>query len=125
MFSILLLRYFHRLHSILLPVQESFTTSNCQIVEGANVTLLTDHQFSYLTVQVGSTFNLNSKTLKLNGAGTPISAGGSIITEGSTIEYNGTANQNFPQANIDYNNVRFNDTSGVTLVDHITLPATY
>jgi len=100
----------------------SFTTSNCQIREGSNVILATDHQFQYLTVNTGSVFNLNAKVLKLNGAGTPISVAGAILTEGSTIEYNGTANQNFPQANINYVNVRINDSSGVTLTDNITIP---
>ena len=99
----------------------SFVTSNCQILEGANLTLLSDHQFRYLSVQAGSSFDLNSKTLKLDGAGTPISVSGSILAEGGTIEYNGTSGQNFPQANINYNNVRFNDTSGVTMVDNISL----
>ncbi|MBK8550197.1 MAG: hypothetical protein IPL53_03730 [Ignavibacteria bacterium] len=100
----------------------SFTTSNCQIREGAYVVLGTNHQFLYLTVNTGSTFDITSRTLRLNGAGIPIAANGSIVTSGSTIEYNGTAVQNFPQPNINYINVRINDTAGVTLVENISIP---
>jgi hypothetical protein len=99
-----------------------FTTNNCQIREGSNVILGSDHQFQYITVNAGSVFNLNAKILKLSGAGAPISVAGAILTEGSTIEYNGTANQSFPQANINYVNVRINDSAGVTLTDNITIP---
>ena len=100
----------------------AFTTNNCQVREGANVILGTDHQFLYLTINAGSTFDLNKKTLKLNGSGTPISVGGAIVTAESTIEYNSTAAQNFPQPYINYVNVTINDSSGVTLVDNITIP---
>ena len=100
----------------------SFTTSNCQNIEGSNVILLSNHQFSYLTINAGSTFDLNSKTLKLNGSGTTLSVNGSVLTSGSTIEYNGTALQYFPQANVNYENVKFNDTAGVVLVDNISIP---
>jgi len=99
----------------------SISTNNCQIREGANVILGTDHQFLYLTINAGSLFDVNKKILKLNGAGVPISVLGSIVTAESTIEYNGTANQNFPQPNINYVNVNINDSAGVTLTDYITV----
>lgn len=101
----------------------SFTTSNCQINEGANLKLLSDHQFSYLSVNAASTLDITSRNLKLNGSGTSIAVSGNIITNGSTIEYNGTSAQNFPQDNISYENVKFNNPAGVNLVDNVSLPA--
>ncbi len=99
----------------------SFTTSNCQISEGASVKLLSDHQFSYLTLNAGSILDLNSKSLKLNGSGTALSVSGTVLTAGSTVEYNGTAVQFFPQANISYENVKFNDTAGIVMVDNVSV----
>lgn len=100
----------------------AFTTNNCQVREGSNVILNSDHQFLYLTINAGSTFDINQGVLKLNGGGTPISVGGAIVTTESTIEYNGTTNQNFPQPNINYENVTINDSAGVTLTENITVP---
>lgn len=89
-----------------------FLTSNCRILSGANVTLASGHQFRNLDINAGGSLDITSKILKLNGPGDPVVNNGILTTAGSTIEYNGTFTQYFPQLNIDYVNVNFNNPYG-------------
>lgn len=100
----------------------SFTTSNCNIVQGSNVTLLSTHKFAYLNVNTGGTFDITSRTLKLTGGGVPLGVTGNLITNGSTVEYNGATAQTLAQQNINYNNLTINDTAGVTMIANLYMP---
>lgn len=99
-----------------------FTTSNCIVEDGGYVAMTSDHQFSYLTVNSGGTFDLNGNTLKLFGAGVPITVNGFLLTAGSTVEYNGTASQTLASTNVEYENLIINDTSGVICSANFSIP---
>ncbi|MEO8209580.1 MAG: hypothetical protein ABI840_03380, partial [bacterium] len=101
-----------------------FTSSNCVIEDGAFVIMGTNHQFSFLTINNGGTLDINAKTLMLFGAGTPIAVNGFLLTPGSTIEYNGVAAQNIVNSNIDYANLKINDTAGVLCTANFSIPGT-
>lgn len=98
----------------------SFGTSYCYILNGANVTLASNHQFKNININAGGIFNITSKTLKLNGPYDPITNSGTFTTAASTIEYNGTFKQYFPQLNIDYVNVTFNNPDGFEMYNNGT-----
>ena len=99
----------------------SFLTSFCRILSGANVTLTSSHQFRYININAGGSFDITSKTLKLNGSSDPLINNGAFTTAASTIEYNGTFVQYFPQLNVDYVNVNFNNLYGFQMLNNATV----
>ncbi|MBK8550198.1 MAG: hypothetical protein IPL53_03735 [Ignavibacteria bacterium] len=101
-----------------------FSGGNCVIEDGAFVVMNDNHQFSYLTINTGGTFDITSKTVKLSGAGVPIAVSGFLLTPGSTIEYNGIAPQTLISSNIAYENLIINDSAGVTCSDNFSIPGT-
>ncbi len=100
----------------------SFITSNCNIVNGSYVNLLSTHKFTYLNVNAGGTLDISSRILKLTGGGTPLTVDGNFITTAGTVEYNGTTAQTIAGQNITYNNITINDTAGVNVAANLYLP---
>ena len=98
----------------------SFTT-NVNILSNRNVALTTNHQFSSVVINTGSTFNIGSNTVKFS-ASNPIIQNGTFTNAGSRIEYNGTALQSVSTANINYYILRINNPAGATLLGDITIP---
>jgi hypothetical protein len=106
----------------------SFSNNTADVRGGDTLTLTSDHQLSAVLIDGnfgGATFDITNRTLKLGGAGTPLTVNGAIITTGSTIEYDGAAAQT-AQTNLNganYNNLTINNTAGVTLPSALTIPA--
>ncbi len=100
----------------------SFTSINLQITEGTFVQLASNHTMTYVTVNIGSTFDITSRSLKLTGGGGPIAVNGSLITGGSTIEYAGTTGQSTVHTGISYANMTINNPAGVTLTQSFNIP---
>ncbi len=96
----------------------SFLTSYCNILNGANVTLTSNHQFRNININAGGSFDITSATIKLNGPSDPVINNGNFTTTSSTIEYNGINIQHFPQLNVDYVNVIFNNPSGFEMYNN-------
>lgn len=101
-----------------------FTSQNCVVEDGSLVTMTTNHQFSFITINNGGTLDISGKSFKLFGAGTPMTVNGFLLTSGSTIEYNGIAAQNLVNSNVEYENLRINDTAGVTVSGNFNIPGT-
>ncbi len=91
-------------------------TSDVKVQAGVTLTMLSDHQFAFLTVENGSTFDIDNNTLKLAGSPVPLvrQATGTIDTPGSTILYNGTLAQT-AETNFTYNNLTIGNSNGILL----------
>lgn len=100
----------------------SFTSANLQITEGTFVQLASNHIITALTVNIGGSFDISSRTLKLTGGGSPILVNGSLISGGSTIEYAGTTGQSTVHTGIAYANMTINNPAGVTLTQSFNIP---
>ncbi len=108
--------------NIILSGTGSFTT-HANIIAGRSVTLTTNHQFSSVGINTGSTFSIGSNTVKFT-ASNPIIQNGTFNNVGSKIEYNGTALQSVSVTNINYYTLRINNPAGATLLGNITIPDT-
>src|SRR5207248_1218489 len=67
----------------------SFSGNTAFVSVGSTTTLSSTHQLSALTIN--GTFDISSQTLKLSGAGTPLTVAGTFTRTGSTVEYDGTS----------------------------------
>jgi hypothetical protein len=97
----------------------SFIT-NANILSNRIVTLTTNHQFSSVVINTGSTFNIGSNLVKFT-ASNPIIQNGIFVNTGSKIEYNGTALQSVSVSNINYYGLRINNSTGATLLGNVTV----
>jgi len=89
-------------------------------LNGCNVTLGSNHQFRYISVIAGGTFNLNGYKASFNSSGSPIANNGTLNTTNSTIEFNGTSGQTL-SSGVNYRNVIINNTAGVITTTAITI----
>lgn len=99
----------------------SFQTSSCNVVQGANVTLGSNHKFNYLNINSGAIVDISNKTIKFTGAGAPVVNSGAFIINSGTVEYNGTQAQTLVLDNINYTNLSINDTSGVVVPSNFSI----
>ncbi len=97
-----------------------FASGILTVLNGASVSLASNHSVSVIVINSGGTFDATSRTLTLTGAGTAIFNSGSFIASGSTIIYQGSISQ-VVTANINYNNLTVNNTAGVFLSGDTTV----
>jgi hypothetical protein len=98
-----------------------FTSTDCQVFDGTYLLVSSSHSFSFLNVNTGAALDIGSNTLKMTGAGLPITMNGGFINTAGTIEYNGTAAQNMVHTGIDYVNLNINNPAGVTVGQNFTI----
>ncbi len=92
----------------------AFTSNVCTIYDGTYLLMTSNHSFRIMTINQGATLDIGSYTLKLTGAGSPISVSGGFINTSGTIEYGGTAAQSMVHTNINYINLNINNHAGET-----------
>ncbi|MBV6480034.1 MAG: hypothetical protein HGGPFJEG_02848 [Ignavibacteria bacterium] len=95
-------------------------STNANVLNGAIVTLSSNHQMSSVTVNAGGTFNISTFNLLLK-ASNPIGNSGTFNTSSGAVEYNGTASQNISTSNITYNKLRINNSAGTFLSGAVTI----
>jgi len=92
----------------------SFASGIVTVLNGANVTLASNHSLSVLIINSGGFFDASGQTLTLTGAGTAIFNSGSFNGASSSIIYQGSVGQ-VVTPNINYNNLTINNPAGVSL----------
>ncbi len=98
----------------------AFASGIITVLNGANVTLTSNHSVSVIVINSGGSFDVTNRTLTLTGAGTAIFNSGSFTATGSTIIYQGSISQ-VVTANINYNNLTINNAAGVFLTGDTTV----
>jgi len=98
-------------------------TTDVNLISGAVVTLLSGHQFSYININTGATFDISNRLVKFT-LSNPIVQNGTFITAGSDIEYKGTSFQNVSYLNIIYVGLKINNPAGVVLQGNIVISDT-
>jgi hypothetical protein len=92
----------------------AFASGIVTVLNGASVSLTSDHSISVLVINGGGSFDATSRTLMLTGAGTAIFNSGTFTTTGSTIVYAGSVSQ-VVTANVAYNNLTIDNSAGASL----------
>ncbi len=99
----------------------AFTSNVCAIYDATYLLMSSSHSFKVMTINQGATLDIGSNTLKLTGAGSPISVSGGFINTAGTIEYGGTTAQSMVHSNINYVNLNINNPAGVTVGQNFTI----
>lgn len=89
------------------------TAASATILNGAVVTLGSNHQLTTLAVNTGGTFATSTFMAFLSGAGTALNGAGTMANV--NVTYNGTAAQTVQTANVSYNQLGIDNPAGVSL----------
>ncbi|MBK8550202.1 MAG: hypothetical protein IPL53_03755 [Ignavibacteria bacterium] len=97
----------------------SWATS-ATMLNGANVSLTSNHQLFAVNINAGGTFNISNFTAKFNSSN-PITQNGTFTAANSNVEYNGTASQVISTTNITYDGLRINNPANTLILNNVTV----